>query len=204
MFRFIPSKTNSPIINSENQHTNKMITYNDLLLEVMRNNTKKSAKFGATKAFDTEPSVFFKDIKPMGHEKISGVQCTLYRKSDAIYLVDDNIQKTILAVSFDPINGGKTLTNLFLSKNRKFSTVKAHFFYHVLITKHNITLMTDSQSDGAIAVWQLLSHMPNINIYGWIDGEARNVDINWDADVVWGDGDAPDDFEDFALVATRK
>lgn len=184
-----------------------MITYKSLITEVMKNNTKKSAKFGATKAFDTEPSVFFKDVKSMGHEKLNGVQCTLYRKSDAIYLVDDSIQKTILAVSFDPINGGKTLTNLFLSKNRKFSTVKAHLFYHCLITKHSITLLTDSQSDGAIAVWQLLSHMPNINIYGWSDGKAHNVDINQDGEIIWDDDksiSSDDDFEDFSLVATRK
>lgn len=48
---------------------------------------------------------------------------------------------------------------------RKGSTIKAHEFYHHLITHHNIHLHSDyEQSEGGMKVWKNLQKMPGIHM----------------------------------------
>ena len=52
-----------------------------------------------------------------------------------------------------PEHNNSTMSDLFLS-GRKDSSLKAHDFYHHLITKHNIILKGDEQSKGGKKVWK--------------------------------------------------
>ena len=69
-------------------------------------------------------------------------------------------------------NGTKTLKNPVLS-GRPGSSLKAHEFYHHLITKHDVILHSSAQSEGGRKTWVKLSKMPDVHVHGFTD--AKNV-----------------------------
>ena len=57
------------------------------------------------------------------------------------------------------------VTSLYGTEGNK---VKAHNFYHHLITKHGIHLHSDyEQSEGGMKVWKKLQRMPGIHMQSW-------------------------------------
>ena len=57
--------------------------------------------------------------------------------------------------------------------------IKAHEFYHHLITKHNETLKGIDHSPGAVKVWQRLSDMDGLDMHGVTHkGEVKYIK-NW-------------------------
>jgi hypothetical protein len=70
-------------------------------------------------------------------------------------------------------NGHRTLQIKKLA-GREGGEIKAHDFYHHLITKHKVILQSDQQSEGGMKVWQRLKkHHPDVHVHGWI---PRDVD----------------------------
>ena len=73
------------------------------------------------------------------------------------------------------------LSDLNLYAINKANTLKAHDFYHFLITKLNKVLVADRQSPGGHAVWkQMQKFHKDINIHGWLKGKPVNIDMNDD------------------------
>lgn len=52
---------------------------------------------------------------------------------------------------------------------RKGSSLKAHDFYHHLITHHNLILMGEAQSQGGKKVWDRLRTKKDVTIHTWDD-----------------------------------
>lgn len=56
------------------------------------------------------------------------------------------------------------------------SPIKMHHFYHHLLKKHLKAVESDSQSPGAISMWQRLAKERGVSVHGHVDGKAVNVD----------------------------
>jgi hypothetical protein len=94
-------------------------------------------------------------------------------------------------IKFDAINPTTGLSDMELrgyEKNKVLSnltlvahpgnTIKAHQFYHFLITKLNKTLVANRQSPGSTKVWgQLQRYHRDVGIHGWLNGKAINIDM---------------------------
>jgi hypothetical protein len=66
-----------------------------------------------------------------------------------------------------------------LLSTRPHGKLKAHEFYHHLITKHGVKLASTSQSPGATKVYQKLSKMKGVKIHGEDrDGGHHEIDIH--------------------------
>ena len=66
------------------------------------------------------------------------------------------------------------LSDLGLASTPK-NRVKAVDFYHYLITKHGLTLVSDDQSPGAKRVWEKLAKLKDVTVHGWLKGKPVNV-----------------------------
>jgi hypothetical protein len=60
----------------------------------------------------------------------------------------------------------------------KNATIKAHDFYHHLITKHNMTLRSDVQSTGGKNVWNKLQQKSNVNVHGYDPKTRQGVNVH--------------------------
>lgn len=178
--------------------------------EVYLNRLKKNQKFGVGGIYKQNPDDYFYDHELMGTQSIGGKKYRLYTKpadGGGVYLygVNDSLNAIEISVYGELNTQSKTLENLYLTKSST-STLKAHLFYRTLIVDYKFTLKSNSQSYGAVKVWKALSKFKDVNIYGWKDGKAINVDIKQDDEVIWADDVDMfnPDFENFDLVATRK
>ena len=105
------------------------------------------------------------------------------------------------------------LRSLRIRAISKKNTLKAHDFYHYLITKLNKVLVADKQSPGGEAVWrQLQKFHRDVTIHGWLDGKPVNIDMN-DPEYThapeaqgWFDNDPPEikAARKMELVASKK
>jgi hypothetical protein len=60
---------------------------------------------------------------------------------------------------------------------REGSSLKAHDFYHHLITHHDHILSTSSQTSGGVKVWKKLSQKKDIHVHGWDPTNKSPVNV---------------------------
>lgn len=65
----------------------------------------------------------------------------------------------------------KTLKVDILQANK--NSVGAHKLYQHLVTKHDRTIMSNDQSEGARKVWAKAAKHPQINVHGWDDKKQK-------------------------------
>lgn len=112
-------------------------------------------------------------------------------------------------------NKSSTLVDLNL-KSSLDNKLKAHHFYKHLITKHNVILAGDAQSEGGMKVWQRLKKMKGIKIHAQDERTHKysHVDDVGDGETHHGYDDTPYDvpysdhlrnhIRDKILIAHRK
>lgn len=61
-------------------------------------------------------------------------------------------------------------------EGRSGSNLKAHEFYRAILLAMPIIFVSDLQSYGGMRTWQELSRYPDIEVFGWSDGQAVNID----------------------------
>jgi hypothetical protein len=110
----------------------------------------------------------------------SGHKIYLHEKKYGPYTVrtyhayDPKTKKTTLSAMGDFNKKSGHLHKIELASSPE-NTLKAHKFYHHLITHHNISIQDDSSSPGNKKVWERLAKMPGVNIHGWSKGKPVNV-----------------------------
>lgn len=72
-------------------------------------------------------------------------------------------------------NGSSTLSIKGLS-GRSGSTLKAHKFYSHLIKKHDVILKATQHTPGGMKTWQKLQKERGINVHGYSQGKATDID----------------------------
>jgi len=121
--------------------------------------------------------------------------CRMDYSGDTTYFaLDPRTKKATIAVRGKLKNG--VLSNLYLAAKNN-NKLPAEDFYHYLIKNYLKALETDSQSEGAIKVWQKLSKKRDVNIHGWYNGKAVNIKF--------GEDDTHADYDDeFDSKGTRR
>ncbi len=97
-------------------------------------------------------------------------------------LVHPNTNKVAMHLDTEDAHGGEQVTMVSGIKN---SPIKAHEFYHHLITKQGVELHSDtSQSPGGVHIWKKLHEMPGVKIkhISNINGKERTLHTGND----WG------------------
>ena len=61
-------------------------------------------------------------------------------------------------------------------KGRNGTILKAYQFYRLILTNMNVIFVSDSQSYGGMRTWQELAKFPDIEVFGWANNKAVNID----------------------------
>lgn len=111
----------------------------------------------------------------------------------SIYFADDCSEERILNPRFHAVNNstgfvdmtvdGKVTTRrnsttfeINTLEGRSGSKIKAHEFYRSILINMPIIFVSEYQSYGGMRTWQELSRYRDIEVFGWSNGRAINVD----------------------------
>ncbi len=75
-------------------------------------------------------------------------------------------------------NSPKSTFHVATLSGAEHSTIKAHDFYHHLISKHNVSLSSDTQSTGGRNVWNKLQQKRNVNVHGFDPKTRKGVNVH--------------------------
>lgn len=107
-------------------------------------------------------------------------------------------------ISIEADERKNVLSNILLQANAG-NTIKAHDFYHHLITKHDKVLSHDVLSPGGKAVVKKLNtkYHRSVATHGWLHGKPVNVTDKDDDQVYGPEGDSRD-VDDMKLISHKK
>jgi hypothetical protein len=93
------------------------------------------------------------------------------------YAINDASDLVVLMVDGDLSNkGDHKVFEINVLQGRNGSNLKAYQFYRSILLNMQIIFVAEQQSYGGMRTWQELSKYPDIEMFGWLNGKAINVD----------------------------
>lgn len=93
------------------------------------------------------------------------------------YAIDDLADLAVLMVDGDlSRSGDHQVFTINVLQGRNGSRLKAHRFYGTILLNMPIIFVAEQQSYGGMRTWQELSKHRHIEMFGWLNGRAINVD----------------------------
>ena len=93
------------------------------------------------------------------------------------YAIDDASDLVVLMVDGQLSNkGNQKVFDINVLQGRAGSGLKAYQFYRSILLNMPIIFVAEQQSYGGMRTWQELSKYPDIEVFGWLNGKAINVD----------------------------